>query len=328
MTQHSTSVRTTARADTTIRAECIGSRVALRSAQAIVHSVYARACNIETDAGALVTLLTQRSANLPHGVRCGLPARADFQDLFVPSQKVTIGAGVLLIEEAGIAVDLSGASEWRCVMPAVGVNVFSEATHHTLTGLRQILRMHAPAGGLVPLLLRDEAPASAFDLAMHRRLACALPVLRDATLGSDTAAATQAFAQLVGLGPGLTPSGDDFIVGYLAALHSRRAREAGIGLLLASLAIPVARLAAGTNLISRQFILDALEGEFSEWLAELMTAISGHDDARVRVCAAQMLALGHSSGADSIVGVLFGLCPALVLGRGSRSRADAVAALD
>ena len=306
---------------TTLRAEHIGSRVALRPARATVHSVFRQACNIETDDGSLVTLLASQAGNLPHGIRCVLPEPEDFQALLEPGQRVAIGEGSLQVQEAGVTVDLSAASLWHCALPACVINAYSDASFRLLLELRAILREQAPAGGLVPLLLRDEVPSSALDHALQRRLLRALPTLREASLVSDASLAAQALEQLVGLGPGLTPSGDDFIVGYLAALCTRRSTERGSRLLLTGLIAFVTGLAARTNLISRQFILDALAGEVSEHLAELVRALCLQDDARFRAFASRVAGIGHSSGADSLVGLLFGFSPSLVLGQAIDLRA-------
>jgi hypothetical protein len=268
-----------------------------------------------------VTILAAPAGNLPHGIRCSLPEPADFQTLLAPGQRVAIGAGSLQVQEAGVTVDLSSASLWRCAMPAGVIDAYSTSTFRMLVELRAILREQARAGGLAPLLLRDARPSSPLDQALQRRLLHALPTLRRASLASDASLAAHALEWLVGLGPGLTPSGDDFIVGYLAALYSCCSQERGRRSLLTGLIAKVTGLTVRTNLISRQFILDALAGEVSEPLAELVRALWQRDDARFRTFASRVAGIGHSSGADSLVGLLFGLAPSLVLGPETEFRA-------
>ena len=100
-----------------------------------------------------------------------------------------------------------------------------------------------------------------------------------------------------------------FIVGYLAGLWSRSRREPGIAALLNALAVPVGQLSLCTNAISRQMLLDALQGHFAERLIEVMHCVCAGGD----VAGATMRALevGHSSGADVLCGLLFGYSPAL-----------------
>ena len=120
-----------------------------------------------------------------------------------------------------------------------------------------------------------------------------------------------AAAGLVGLGVGLTPSGDDFLVGYVAALRCRADREAGIGALLRNMADPLERMIAHTHAISRQMLGDALDGRFSEPLIDVICAIGGASD--VVTATWQGLQSGHSSGADTFCGLLFGFSPELLL---------------
>ena len=104
-----------------------------------------------------------------------------------------------------------------------------------------------------------------------------------------------AAAGLVGLGVGLTPSGDDFLVGYLAALRCRAGREAGIGALLRNAAVPLDRVIVHTHAISRQMLSDALDGRFSESLIDVVCAIRGAGDVVTAVANRRLLGPGWSS---------------------------------
>ncbi len=59
-----------------IYASCVGDRVPVR-AHGRVHSVFARACNIELQNGELVTLLKRERDAAPHGI-CLAPAGGGF----------------------------------------------------------------------------------------------------------------------------------------------------------------------------------------------------------------------------------------------------------
>jgi hypothetical protein len=103
---------------------------------------------------------------------------------------------------------------------------------------------------------------------------------------------------LVGLGEGLTPAGDDCLVGALAILH----RFAGSWLTGHSLI--GSRLAAaanvGTTVVGREFILYALDGTFSEILILLVTANTAE---QARGAAGRLLEVGGTSGGDTLDGV-------------------------
>ncbi|HTS55772.1 MAG TPA: DUF2877 domain-containing protein [Burkholderiales bacterium] len=301
-----------------IAACSVGSRVAFQRARGSVHSVYRQACNIELHDGTLLTLLARGLGNLPHGIRCALPGAADFQLWLHRGQAVAGDSLALCIAQAGVAVDLSSAERWRCRLEACALDARAAPTVRAMLLVRRLLREQAPRGGFAPLVLDGADPGSSLERAMQRRLMRTLPELDRAGRSLDPALAVKALEQLAGLGPGLTPSGDDFIVGYLAALYSRRSRESMLRPFLRELLRMLAPLAAAANLISRQFIFNALEGEFSEGLAELVSAIATRDEVRLRESVAQVVRVGHSSGADSLVGLLFGLRPSLVLGCAAR----------
>ena len=109
---------------------------------------------------------------------------------------------------------------------------------------------------------------------------------------------------LVGLGEGLTPSGDDFLVGLLAVL-----RVTGCFLSLCCLAVreqfcQCVRL--GTSQLSGEFLRCALEGHFAEPVAMFVRALCTRETGAWHGYAATLAAVGHSSGVDAMVGIAFG----------------------
>ena len=90
----------------------------------------------------------------------------------------------------------------------------------------------------------------------------------DADIGIKDGAIT-AIKPLIGLGPGLTPSGDDFIVGYLAGLWSTAGSDSSRLRFMSSLGAWLSQAAAGTNAISCTYIKSAVNGNVSEPIATL-----------------------------------------------------------
>lgn len=107
-----------------------------------------------------------------------------------------------------------------------------------------------------------------------------------------------AAAGLVGLGPGLTPSGDDFIGGAMVAL-----RALGRGVIadrLAEWALPLA--AAGTSRISRAHLAEAARGEGAGALHEMIEIISWPAGGGILSRLEAIDAVGHTSGWDALAG--------------------------
>ena len=292
-----------------MRADRIGDRVPV-FASGRVHSVFEHACNIETRTGELVTLLAQDLGNVPHGIRLAGPV-APFEPWLIPGQNAILDKVALRVSDAGMTVDLSGAAVWRGGVAAVAIDHRNATRAVALRELRTTLYECAPAQGFAPLLAAPASTRSSVDRAVAARLSHTLPLLARATEQRDVTAVAAAAARLVGLGPGLTPSGDDFIVGYLAALWSRAGHENGIDAMLHSLADSLAPLFLRTNAISRQMLSDAAQGRFAERLIDVTGAVAGTGD--VVDATANALASGHSSGADTLCGLLFGYAPDMAM---------------
>jgi hypothetical protein len=114
---------------------------------------------------------------------------------------------------------------------------------------------------------------------------------------------------LVGLGPGLTPSGDDFLGGLLFSAHYLRAAyptlfEQNDDLLRGFL--KEARLL--TNSISHTILSDLAYGHGPAPLYDLIILLlQGSTRQAEAACAKQLIQIGHTSGWDMLAGALTGM---------------------
>jgi Protein of unknown function (DUF2877) len=107
-------------------------------------------------------------------------------------------------------------------------------------------------------------------------------------------------AVLLGRGAGLTPSGDDLVAGWLAALRARGVAEAE------PLGAAVRRLAAGrTTRLSAALLAAADQGAVVPEAAAVLRAVAGAGD--VERAARRLVALGHTSGWYLAAGLAQGL---------------------
>jgi len=120
--------------------------------------------------------------------------------------------------------------------------------------------------------------------------------------GGAQGPATRAANALIGLGPGLTPAGDDFVGGALIAL--RASGRAALANRVSAWALALAE--EGTGKISRAHLRCAAEGEGHEALHELLSALQkGKQD--IDHALAALARIGHSSGLDAAAGALLSL---------------------
>jgi len=110
-------------------------------------------------------------------------------------------------------------------------------------------------------------------------------------------------SELIGIGDGLTPSGDDFLVGLSAVL--RRYQSAP---LLSAIDLSILNR---TTDVSASFLSYAQDGLYSENIHRVLMSISSVQDEQVESLESAVNALlsaGGTSGADTLLGILFGLC--------------------
>ena len=165
--------------------------------------------------------------------------------------------------------------------------------------LEKLLRASAPARS-VAFLIDDRGGrtlASAFEKELARRLGAGVARLAHGDLAGGA-------SQIKGLGYGLTPSGDDFLAGFLLGMH---ALEMAAGIDLAAPRQAVRAAARGANPFSEALLRSAAEGRCFERATSLIRALFEGAEADVERHARRLFAVGASSGADLGVGLLFAL---------------------
>ena len=190
------------------------------------------------------------------------------------------------------AFDLRNAGDWRpqeLPRPIQPETLARES--RGLTGM--VDRLGRPDG--FGALLVGERPACPLDRAAEdaRRFL-------EACARNDAATAAGIGERLLGLGPGLTPAGDDLVGG---AFFARRLIAWDAGWKEAAAALR-ARARERTHPISATLLGDLLDGVGYAPLHDLALALAERDRAAALDAAARLIRIGHSSGWDILTGVL------------------------
>jgi hypothetical protein len=209
------------------------------------------------------------------------------------------GRGLLV---APFAMELSRFPERGTVAP--GMSLSGAAFDWTAA---ECIDLHMPPGPLdFPLDALGEAARAASP-----SIAPAARALELALASRDGGAVVGAALALIGLGEGLTPAGDDCLVGALAVLH----RLAPDWLSDDSRVTDALAAAARTRTtdIARDFLLEALAGRFAESVLAVVTAESVLS---ARRAAERLARVGATSGADTLGGIRLA-CRAVERGSGA-----------
>ena len=106
-------------------------------------------------------------------------------------------------------------------------------------------------------------------------------------------------SQLAGLGPGLTPAGDDFLCGLMLCLWLRHPDPLAVCRSILQVAVP------RTTLLSGAMLQRAAAGECNADWHHLFHSVTSGDRKRSGVAAGRILAHGNTSGSDSLAGFLW-----------------------
>ena len=247
-----------------------------------VLSVHERACNLVTSEGDIVALVHPDLGNGPFHVLVNLPL--PFTQHMPSDGKAHVVAGVLHLGSA--RVDLREVALWS---PHIG----RQPAHlRPAQALRIISGIHRPDGGAIS---QAERIAQGTIRALLPRLA------KEVAYTGVEAHIRAILEEMIGLGPGLTPAGDDAVLGFLAAMW-----------IWGGTRVPVARMAVivdevartATHRLSRAWLRAAGEGKFAEPWHLLARAVARGDEAGLQESARRILETGATSGAFALDGFL------------------------
>jgi Protein of unknown function (DUF2877) len=239
---------------------------------ATVLAVNAHACYLDVR-GTLVAVTTAAASRMPCALRLapGAPEPALWAGAGEPAR---VGRGLVVLPGRAVRV-----ARWWSPIPAVPP-VPAERVAGWVADVERVAR----AAGA------DLAPPDG---------------LLEALGGDDPALAVNVADGLIGRGLGSTPAGDDVVAGALVTLRllptagARRAWQA-VGAALADHVRAVAP--ARTTWLSAALLRHAASGEPLGELADVLTSIAGQRPVTVPV--RRLLAVGHTSGADLLTGLL------------------------
>jgi hypothetical protein len=288
-----------------LKAISLGTAVPYHNFDAAVHSTFIEAANIYSSKGRLLTLVTAGCADLPGGIRIETPVGFSFESVLLPGERITCRDGFLRDEVGRLEINLRTARRWNCRLPEIDMDSPTvEAAWTSVWGALDERQRRTGADVRAGELLLADIPGQS---TVARTMGAHVRELVEAArmhVPLDDAIV----AGLIGLGFGLTPSGDDFLVGFLTGLRCAAGKkEERLGFLF-DLGKAVVRLLHQTDDISRTYLFHATRGHVSSKLTALANAVALETDRdRLIPIAEDAMRVGHSSGMETVMGFLIGI---------------------
>ena len=307
---------------------------------------FSRSCWLETPGGRLFAVADHELGEGPLTVGIELPDGPTLSELGVNPGTELVADGVDFRLGNRLMLRTAATTLWR---PApLGPRTSTDEMAHRLRALIDFVAADAPAEGLAPLINHlsqmayGDVPAPDDVGAVPRLAMPSVALLAKGVVQGDGGSIDQAVQGLIGLGPGLTPSGDDMLGGLMVALRTvllpvsygenslRECPESNSVLIIDELSRSIFRHFARTNRISAALLEQAALGigsaaqhQVLECLLELTPAMDLDNSVE------RLVNSGHTSGWDTLTGLLFGIALALRLTKSGLPYAESVkAAID
>ena len=233
-----------------------------------VHSVFERLVNVKLRDGSFISICRNDVPNGPGMIRCHANNRFNHED-HLSTDDICASRGGILRLGKNFQVDLRSAYRWRRRINMFKINGINSQWNIYLDNVYECKNFNR-----INDIIGNPSQYLEDILDMGKNL-----------------------GNLVGKGPGLTPLGDDFIVGMAAGMESH---EVGNGLL----ANWLSSIHSKTTDLSGRALLYAADGWFTEPLIDFVNAIFS---IKTESDPTKLLSIGDTSGTAMAYGSLLGI---------------------
>lgn len=267
-------------------------------AQYQIHSYFTHALNLINQEGQFATFLSADFPDGPHTLRVNSLPKATLealQEAKIPLQYQEIDSKGAFIAP-GLSFSFNDATTyWESELPVLDWK--SQSQSDIKQSLDASLQL---AQSLLPVRVFDDRVMQY----IYETLNLQSRALIEAIAHNNATEVAQLAIKQIGLGMGLTPSGDDFLVGLMLILWLNPRRYQS---LLKQLQVTIMESRTYTNEISWWMLNYAVSGRFNGWLQDYAKALMSSDLSAQRTALTQILTIGSSSGSDMVMGIVAGL---------------------
>ena len=261
-----------------------------------VHSTFSRTFNIKCfENGDLYTIACNRLDNGPNTLIVDIdnmkPMKIETNDrVFVEENLLYIG------DQLTISIDRAG--KWESVLSTYPCNV--DILKRNLMKMKDFINIHGVGGGMKKnIITLNPFEAEVSNMLENRTL-----LLLNELLNGRISSALPHAVSLIGLGPGLTPSGDDFLTGLFTIFNMKNSPFYPYRLFCEDVLKKAKTL---TNDISYMTLKKAAFGKVRESIISLLNSLLVEDDEDLILSLNKLLNIGSSSGTDIAYGIVFGM---------------------
>jgi len=306
------------------QAELIGNKVLeslKRSRNGLLgHDVFEHAIYIHDGNEVLIKIIKDKEFISPRTIVISGMENLSFKSLDIENgTELEFNDDNIIAKENGFTLNFGNASIWNPPeLPDENEFLSIEEINLNLRILKDIIYTSPSREGLVPLLenVEKDSPLEVFvkeqKPTMSEKARPYIDVLMWGIMSGDLEAIKRSAGSILGLGPGLTPSCDDFLAGLMLSLNT-----AGVSLFknesstlqfFSNTSKEISALAREkTTIYSQSFLSEAALGEGPKTALDLIFSIITKSPDQVAEISKRLIGVGATSGADISIGIYYGI---------------------
>jgi hypothetical protein len=271
-------------------------RILLHKFHGFVHSTFNRTLNIQClDSGDLYTIACKGIDNAPNTLIIDLD-NFEEADIMV-NDIVSLDHSILSIANK-MSITMAGINQWHCVLPKYPSE--ADVLEMNVSRMKQYIDLHGNNSRIERAFKGGNPFDDEMSKMLNERTQSLVLELHNQRMSSAITYATS----LIGLGPGLTPAGDDFLVGVFTVFNIENHRYFPYKSFCEEVVLHAKAL---TNDISYMALAKAAVGQVRESISDLMEALFRGSEEELILSLRRVLAIGSTSGTDIALGIVAGL---------------------
>jgi len=282
-----------------------------------VHSVFNRTCNIITDDDLLIALISSQIPNAPRSISFNL---SEYQTLhsfgLEKGMPFILNETMLGIGQDNLDIDLSKAKVWNPNPIFEFEGLEEEIVFQNIESLKEVLLDKGNFNGIAPIFLaishylQDsqeelvELQTNHYCSFIYSRIQKLIDLLQEENIDEIGIIAKQ----IIGFGPGLTPSTDDFLTGLMISmLYAKKYYNLDISRVYEVNRVIVDEAVNRTTKVSSEMLQFASRGEVADHIRTLMISLfSERDEDKLIKNICSVIETGETSGSDLVAGAYTG----------------------
>lgn len=261
-----------------------------------VHSTFNRTLNIQClHSGDLYTIACKGIDNAPNTLIIDLD---NFEEADIRVNDMVSSDHSILSIANKMSITIDGIKTWTCILPKYPS--VADVLEMNVSTMKQYINLHRNNSRIERAFKSNNSFDDEMSKMLYERTQLLVLELQNKRLST---AITHA-ASLLGLGPGLTPAGDDFLVGLFTVMGVRTNQYFSYQSFCEEVVLQAKAL---TNDISYMALAKAAVGQVRESISDLMEALFSGSEEELICSLRRVLAIGSTSGTDISLGIIAGL---------------------